>query len=476
MSIEKIVGLETEYGIVFEGRQGASLDESSSLLIKAYLEKDGLIKNSMINSRLQFYDQMLPNGARFYVDHGHPEYSTPECCTALDLIACDKAGEMILCQSAQKVNQELPNGHRILLFKNNSDKKGHSYGCHENYLIEAKTFETILQPKSEKLHRYLIPFLVTRQIYAGAGKVGSENNTSPVQYQISQRADFFETVIGLQTTYQRPIINTRDEPHADAKRFRRLHVILGDANMCEIATLLKVGTTQIILKMLEDEAELPDMKLADPVQAIHDISHDTELQGNVKLENGQFISPIDIQREFWIAAIKYMRDKPETDYEQKIINEWDFVLHKMPENMEQLVGKIDWITKWYLIESFMQKEGESWDSPFVTEIDIKYHSINPQESHFYLLQEAGVVEKCISENTIKNFVNHPPTDTRAYLRGECIRLFGNEINEVDWSRICVGLYVFYLADPRAFGQREMDSILKSSRDQLFYLAEYFSRL
>ena len=289
MAIQKVMGIETEYGITVRNQADFNPILSSLLLINSYetyrtarirwdYEAESPLRDargfeyaeekelpSKEESRL--INLILPNGARFYVDHAHPEYSTPECTNPRDLVIWDRAGERILDLARRRAEAASPPEQRILIYKNNSDSKGNSYGTHENYLIDRRCpFTRIVQ--------YMMPFLVTRQVFTGAGKVGSENNLEYTEYQISQRADFLETEVGLETMHSRPIINTRDEPHADPEKYRRLHVIVGDANMSEVANYLKVGTTSIVLSMIEDDFLDRDLTLDNPVQAYRQVSRD----------------------------------------------------------------------------------------------------------------------------------------------------------------------------------------------------------
>ncbi|MGH2556274.1 MAG: proteasome accessory factor PafA2 family protein, partial [Actinomycetota bacterium] len=302
MAIPKVMGIETEYGISGPGMPDFNPVLSSSMLINSFAgtlrrirwdyEQESPLRDARgfepiqerqpVEEDLGLANVILPNGARYYVDHAHPEYSTPECATARGLVIHDKAGERILEKSLEAVQHLLEPGQRLAIYKNNTDSKGNSYGCHENYLVDRRT------PFS-RIVRDLTPFLVTRQIFTGAGKVGSESpreESRRVAYQLSQRADFFEAEVGLETTLKRPIINTRDEPHADPEKYRRLHVIIGDANMCEVATFLKVGSTALILKLIEDEL-LPDLSLEGPVSALHDVSWDVSCRQTVKLRDGR---------------------------------------------------------------------------------------------------------------------------------------------------------------------------------------------
>src|SRR5205823_4621226 len=280
---------------------------------------------------------ILPNGARYYVDHAHPEYSTPECITPRDLVVHDKAGERILERSLQEVQQILPPGQRLNIYKNNSDGKGNSYGTHENYLVDRQI------PFARIVHD-LTPFFVTRQIFTGAGKLGMEgqHGERPVAYQLTQRADFFETEVGLETTLKRPIINTRDEPHADPERYRRLHVIVGDANLCEVALFLKLGTTSIVLKMIED-AFLPDFSLVNPVAAIHDVSRDVSLTTQVSLTDGRKMTALQLQWEYLELARKYVDREDDTSENREVVERWEGVLRGLESDPRTLSGQLDWV-------------------------------------------------------------------------------------------------------------------------------------
>src|SRR5438876_924082 len=244
---------------------------------------------------------VLTNGARYYVDHAHPEYSTPECADALELVCADKAGERILARSMQAARRLLGSGQEIVVYKNNTDGKGNSYGTAENYLVDRSVpFATLV--------RQLLPWFVTRQVFTGAGKVGGENGTGHTGYQLSQRADFFEEEVGLETTLKRPIVNTRDEPHADPQKYRRLHVIAGDANLCEVATFLKVGATALVLAMTEDDFIDKDYSIVSPVPSMRTVSHDPTCRATVELVDGGTITAVDLQWEFLRLAQKYADD------------------------------------------------------------------------------------------------------------------------------------------------------------------------
>ena len=341
MAIPKVVGTETEYGIFGPVTPDFNPVLASSFLINAYAgnlrrirwdyEQESPLRDARgfepvqerqpVDEELGLANVILPNGARYYVDHAHPEYSTPECAGPRELVAHDKAGELVLERSLEAVQVMLPPGERIAVYKNNTDGKGNSYGTHENYLVDRRTPFT-------RVVRDLTPFFVTRQIFTGAGKLGSESARGSEQrivYQLTQRADFFEAEVGLETTLKRPIINTRDEPHADPEKYRRLHCIVGDANMCEVATYLKVGTTALILKMIEDEL-CPEVSLDNPVQALHEVSWDPTCRQTVKLTDGRRVRPLELQWDYLDHAKKYVKENDATAENGEVLQRWEAVL------------------------------------------------------------------------------------------------------------------------------------------------------
>jgi len=385
-------------------------------------------------------NNLLQNGARFYVDHAHPEFATAECANLRELIACDKAGEQILRLSVERLNRSLPSRERIQIFKNNSDHKGNSYGCHENYLMDAKAYQRLFPQACifpEYTLKYLLPFLVTRQIYCGAGKIGSENGCPSVSYQICQRADFFGTILGANTTANRPLINTRDEPHADRKRFRRLHIILGDANMSEYSEFLKIGTTRLILKMVEDNVLRRDMALENPVGANIDISHDISLKNKVRLADGRQFSPIEIQRVYLEEVQRYCSNggncQPE---DREVLQEWEWVLDRMSEEPRQLNREIDWAIKLWLIERYKARKGLSWQNPRLKRMDIFYHCLSEGLGLYYALQSQNRVRRVLDGNSeVEHFINQPPKNTRAYFRARCLTKFSPQILEANWDSL-----------------------------------------
>lgn len=457
MSLPKVVGLEQEYAITVTPRAGVqplTQVQAALLLVNSYRRGPSCLWDygsetpykSALTRRVSGHpirvsaeensltNNVLANGARYYVDHAHPEYSTPECLSAHDVVACDKAGEEILEWSRQRANDMLGGAQMIHIYKNNSDHKGNSYGCHENYCMEAHTYHRLFR---ESGVREFIPFLVSRQIMCGAGKVGQENCASPrVGYQISQRADFCESIFSIKTMSGRPLLNARDEPHADRKRFRRLHVILGDANMSEISTYLKVGTTQLVLRMIEDRAITQALTLDNPVQAVRDISLDTSCRAKVRLRDGRRLSAIELQREYLEMAHAYGASHRLSPAEREVLPRWERTLRLLDEEPMQLGRELDWVIKKWLLEEQMARKSLDWGAPRLCQLDIQYHTIERSRSLFYVLQRAGKLERLLDEPTIAYYTSHPTDNTRAYTRGMCLEKYGPSVLAVNWERVC----------------------------------------
>jgi Pup amidohydrolase len=456
MSMPKVVGLEQEYGIAVQSRPHAdplTQVQAAFLLVNSYGRAHrGLwdygcetpFKSALHRriDRLQvriseadnaLTNNALTNGARYYVDHTHPEYATPECRLARDLVACDKAGERVLERSRQCANATLNDAHEIRVYKNNSDHKGNSYGCHENYTVDAPTYQKLFR---ETGLRELIPFLVSRQIICGAGKVGQENSSETrAGYQISQRADFCETVFSIKTMSGRPLLNTRDEPHADRRRFRRLHIILGDANMSEVSTYLKVGTTQLVLRMIEDRAITRGVPLDAPVQALRDISLDTTCKAKVKLRDGRKVNAIELQSEYLEMAHAYGATHPLNAEERDVLHRWERTLRLLREDPMHLRCELDWVIKKWLLEQQISRRGLDWTAPRLRQLDIQYHGTDPGKSLFYVLQDSGQVERLIDDAAIAHFITYPTDDTRAYTRATCLEKYGDAVWAVNWERV-----------------------------------------
>jgi proteasome accessory factor A len=419
----RIFGLENEYGVTctLRGQRRLSPDEVARYLFRRVVSWG---RSSNV---------FLQNGARLYLDVGsHPEYATPECDSIYDLVVHDKAGERILEQLLASAEQRLrEEGIRgvIYLFKNNTDSAGNSYGCHENYLTSRR----------DDLAHYaeiLIPFFVSRQIYAGAGKV--LQTARGAIYCIAQRAEHIWEGVSSATTRSRPIINTRDEPHADAERYRRLHVIVGDSNMSEYTTFLKVGATSILLRMLEDPSVvLRDMTLENPIRAIREISHDMTCRRTVRLANGREVSALDIQREYLERALRYADAKGLSPLEEKALEMWEHCVTGIEQDPLSLDREIDWVIKHRMIEAYRTKHDLPLSHPKVALMDLQYHDVNRSRSLYYLMQDRGLVERMCSDADVDEAVDNPPQTTRARLRGEFIRRAKERKRDytVDWVHL-----------------------------------------
>jgi Pup amidohydrolase len=450
MAIPKVCGIETEYGIVVRGADNNPVS-ASSLLINAYVSAtarrvkwdfedehpandargfsldDGFaseIESTLVNA-------VLTNGARYYVDHAHPEISTPEVTTAAEAVRWDRAADEIVRASMTYARQLLDPGAEIVIYKNNSDGKGNSYGCHENYLVSRETpFGRIVS--------HITPHFVTRQIFCGAGKVGCElpnRDPSDVPYQISQRADFFEEEVGLETTLKRPIVNTRDEPHCDPQKYRRLHVIVGDANMSEIATFLKVGTTAIVLAMIEDGELGDDWLLANPVPAIRQISHDPSLTRTILLRDGRRATALEIQWGIFERARKYEQTHGllvvGESVGSDVLSRWEHVLAGLERDPESVATSVDWVAKRRLLTGYAERHGLATDSPKLKAIDLQYHDMRVDRC---LALRAGL-ETIVDEDDAMTAMTQPPTTTRAYFRGRCLEKFPNEVVAANWDSL-----------------------------------------
>jgi proteasome accessory factor A len=382
-------------------------------------------KRQGLSRRDLLADTVLANGARFYNDHNHPEYCTDACLSLRELVAQDKAGERIVLRAQQERNAAIGQADHVRLIKNNSDYHGRSYGCHENYLVSRSV------PMND-LVAACIPFFVTRQIYAGAGKAAQETaNGRTGGFQISQRADFFETDVGINTTTKRPIFNTRDEPHADPRKYRRLHVIIGDANCSEYATALRVGATALMLDLLEEGAA-PQVQLQSPVQALQTISRDLQLTLPLALADGATIRAIDIQRRYWEAAQRYNGRDAETDW---VLDEWDSVLGLLDTDATRLRDRLDWVAKLALFAQMSGGDAINWDDPSVVRLDLAYHLVDPDVSLYHTLAKAGRMQRLVTDQDITRAETTPPAGTRAMVRAACLTKFAEHITAMEWGSI-----------------------------------------
>jgi Pup amidohydrolase len=443
------VGVETEFGIAVTGPSEVNPVLASSMVVGAYraagrteVRWDHADEHPLRDARgyevpdphepltddeLGLANTVLTNGARFYVDHAHPEYSSPEVTTARDLVIWDKAGERILEDAAARAAITLPTGSRVLIHKNNTDGKGAAYGTHENYLVPREV-------PFGRLTRQLLPLFVSRPVYVGAGRIGSELDET-VDFQLTQRADFFEVEVGLETTLKRPLMNTRDEPHADPDRYRRLHVINGDANLCEVATYLKVGVVMLVLGLIEDEALPEPPALADPVAAFHAVSHDLTQARPLRLADGTTATPIEIQWHYLEAARKHLERGGLAPEGAEVIDRWEAVLTTAEDDPRRLAGQVDWATKLQLLEAYREREGLDWTHDRLKMIDLQYHDVRRDKGLYHRLVARGRVETLVTEGEVQAAITSPPEDTRAWFRGECLRRFPDQVVAAGWDSL-----------------------------------------
>jgi proteasome accessory factor PafA2 len=460
VAIVKVLGLETEYGIIIRGAAEPNPIAASSTLINAYVaelsrrvrwdfedespgrDARGFAREGASPPEVETHlvNAVLTNGARYYVDHAHPEYSSPECSNAREVVLYDKAGELILARSVEAASRLLPPGQSLLVLKNNSDGKGNSYGTHENYLMDRSVpFARIVQ--------HVMPHFVSRQIFTGAGKVGTEAASTggvDVGFQLTQRADFFEEEVGLETTLKRPIVNTRDEPHCNAQKYRRLHVIVGDANLSEVATLLKVGTSALVLSMIEDDwfarAGDRDLTLLNPVQAMRQVSYDLGLKRAIPLADGRSMTALELQWEHLDLARKYAEDcglesVGGQEVGQEILRRWEQVLMGLEADPMRLASQLDWVAKYRMINGYRERHGLAWTDPKLTAMDLQYHDIRPERS---LYARAGM-ERLFEPAEVERAVTEPPETTRAYFRGRCLQRWAPSIAAANWDSLVFDL-------------------------------------
>lgn len=459
MAISKICGIETEYAIIQHGVLEQNPVYASSILVNSYAQHHKIADDTGVAASVHwdFQDEtpgndargvapigsmppiveshlvnaVLTNGARFYVDHAHPELSTPECANALEVTRYDKSGEIILRKAMDYVNATLPDGEEIVVYKDNSDGKGNSYGCHENYLMDRAT------PFGE-IVSYATAHFVTRQIYTGSGKIGCEIpgvDPEATPYQLTQRADFFEEEVGLETTLKRPIINTRDEPHADATKYRRLHVICGDANMSETATFLKIGSTALILAMVEDDYFSKRWLFDNPIAAMRQVSHDLSLQVPLKLRDGSTITALEIQWEMLNKAKQYTENGGDEftggPVAHTVIALWERVLSGLESDPNSLHREIDWVAKKLLLEKYAERKNISFFDNRIRSLAVQYHDIREGKS---IVDKLGL-KKIVTTEEAQSGVATPPTSTRAYFRGMCLQKWPESIISANWDSI-----------------------------------------
>ncbi|CAL9384644.1 Depupylase [Nocardiopsis dassonvillei] len=462
MSVRRIMGIETEYGISVPGNPGANAMVTSTQVVNAYLaasaararrarwdfEEENPLRDArgfdlarevadptqLTDEDLGLANVILTNGARLYVDHAHPEYSAPEVTNPRDAVLWDKAGERVMADAAARAGAT-PGIEPIQLYKNNTDNKGASYGCHENYLMRRSTpFGDIV--------RHLIPFFVSRQVVVGAGKVGIGSDGQGTGFQLSQRADFFEVEVGLETTLKRPIINTRDEPHADPDKYRRLHVIIGDANMSEISTYLKLGTTSLVLAMIEDGFISVDLSLETPVADLRAVSHDPTLEHRVRLRDGRRMTALELQGEYLDQARKYVEDRFGTDVDPDtadVLDRWESVLARLGSDPMDLAEELDWVAKLKVLEGYRSRDGLDWSHPRLQLVDLQYSDVRPDKGIYNRLAARGRISRLLEEQEVQRAVTEPPEDTRAYFRGRCLAKYADSVAAASWDSVIFDL-------------------------------------
>ncbi len=457
--MRKVLGVETEYGILVRGGESNPI-AASSILINAYVQDLARAGDRSKAGRVgwDFEDEhpgndargftadgsmppevethlvnaVLTNGARYYVDHAHPEVSTPECADPRTIVVYDRAAEVIVQRSMQAAGAILPEGQEVVVYKNNSDRKGNSYGTHENYLMDR-------QVPFSKIVAHAMPHLITRQIFTGAGKVGTEASgltSADVPFQLTQRADFFEEEVGLETTLKRPIVNTRDEPHADAQKYRRLHVIVGDANLSEVATFLKVGTTALVLSMIEDDWLRRDLLPARPVQTLRRISYDLTLAEPIELANGTTMTALEVQWEYLDRARKLAEERGlecigGDEVGNEVLRRWETVLTGLETDPGTVAGQVDWVAKHRLIDGYRERHGLRWDDARLAAMDLQYHDLRPGKS---LAARVGL-ERITTDEEVATAVHEPPPDTRAFFRGRCLQRWPESIVAANWDSL-----------------------------------------
>jgi len=483
MAIPKVCGIENEFGFsVFneEGKQLNDLDyeiylEAAHRLVVDFLfyekavrydhsresrrsslgpsnERLGLLEraHALLLERLKASDGFLRNGARFYLDGDHPEYSTPECLSPLDLVAYDKASELAIQQAADLFSNRAGNRYRIFLHKNNSDGNGKSYGSHLNVLLS----RALVKDYRNYFIQHYVPFQIVRMILIGGGKLGSENGRPPCQFQISQRADFFERLISLNTTEERPIFNTRDEPHADPNKYFRLHDISTDALMCERANFLRVALTQVALAMIEDKFLNENLMPRNPVAAMQRVSRDLKFKDRLLLESGMQLTGLEILRKYLINAGKYLENHPMTKAHSLAVKDGLAMLEALETNPFSTAGRLDWTTAWQIAESRPAEAKKNlW----------RFREISPRSLYRQLL-EKGAIQRLLKEEKILRAKSEAPENTRAYLRGAVIKKFGNSVKKMSWSAVSFrwGSKISFLELGEPFLDKETADVILSN--------------
>jgi Pup amidohydrolase len=487
VSVQRVMGIETEYGI---SALNPPTDDDlhpmqlSNHVVKAYgasvagqpagwdyetetplrdirgyeLSRSAAHPDQLTDSDLGMANVILSNGARLYVDHAHPEYSGPEVTSALDIVRFDKAGDAVMAIAAQRASHSL--GRSVRLYKNNTDGKGASYGTHENYLLDRST-------PFDRIVAQFTGFLVSRQVITGAGRVGLGQGSQEAGFQISQRADFFEAEVGLETTLNRPIINTRDEPHADASRHRRLHVITGDANSAEIATYLKVGAASWVLRVIEAGQFEGDCRLEAPVVAMRTVSRDLDCVQPLTLTDGRAMTAVDLQeiyldncRRHYERVAEHLSESARIEAKD-VFTRWQECLDALRTDPFILADQLDWVAKLKLMESYRERDHLGWNAPKLALIDLQYADVDPRRSLYAALVAKGKIRRLITDDEIERARNHPPEDTRAYFRGRVMEKFGAAVVAASWDSV-----IFDVPDRPALQRVPLLDPLRGTREQV----------
>ncbi len=464
MGVQRVMGIETEYGISLQGAPHANPMVLSGQVVTAYAQAQGVraargswdyadeapLRDARgfdmgrgVAHPSQLTDEwgsdedptlanvVLTNGARLYVDHAHPEYSSPEVTTPRAGLIWDRAGELVMVEAVRRLAASPPG---INLYKNNADGKGSSYGTHENYLMRRAT------PFAE-IVRHLTPFFVARQVMCGSGRVGIGVDSRIPGFQIAQRSDFFEVEVGLETTLKRPLINTRDEPHATADKYRRLHVIIGDANHCDVAGLLKLGTTSLVLELIEAGAITQDLTIRNPVATLHAISHDPSLTLLIELADGTRLSAVQLLWRYaeLVAAHLERTGAAQEPHTAEVMHWWMHVLTALESDPMSAAREVDWVGKLAVLEAFRDRDAMAWNDPRLKAIDIQWSDVRPEKGIFNKLRAAGRFTELVAEPEVRAAVTHPPEDTRAFFRGRMLERFGDEVVAASWDSLIVEL-------------------------------------
>ncbi|WP_168581512.1 depupylase/deamidase Dop [Gephyromycinifex aptenodytis] len=485
MTVRRAMGIETEYGISVPGRPALNPILLSGRVVTSYADAGhgqahrtkwdyagespladarGFTMSRAVAHSSQLTDEWaddpavanvcLPNGARLYVDHAHPEYSSPEVATPREALIWDRAGEVVMAEAARLAASDIE--PPIDLYKNNTDGKGASYGTHENYLVSRHTpFEDIVAG--------ITPFFVARQIMCGAGRVGIGQNSEEPGYQISSRADFFEAEVGLETTYRRPIVNTRDEPHAYRDKYRRLHVIIGDANLCDVANLLKIGTTSLVLGLIEAGRVPSELQLADPLRALRTISHDPDLGATVETRDGRRLTAVDLMWSYYELAAEHCSELAGGRLEdadadtREVLDIWETLLSDLGTDPATCADRVDWIAKRQLLEGYRARDGLTWQDSRLSLIDIQWSDLRAGKGLARRLEARGRMQRLVSDDEIEHAVTHPPESTRAYFRGQCVRRYPGNVVAASWETV-----LFDLPGQRALQRLSMGEPFRGS--------------